>query len=105
MASQSLTSARSPKATHVVIIVEQDKVILHWNRLPGDWRYSIETTDSPDMTGFAVLAVVSDTFFVDDLTYDETFVNYELEGLGYRECKLHKIIEQIEKNKTRKINY
>ncbi|HCT94993.1 MAG: hypothetical protein A2X19_09510 [Bacteroidetes bacterium GWE2_39_28] len=40
-----------------------------------------------------------------DLTYDETFVNYELEGLGYRECKLHKIIEQIEKNKTRKINY
>ena len=23
-----------------------------------------------------------------DLTYDETFVNYELEGLGYRECNL-----------------
>lgn len=37
-----------------------------------------------------------------DLTYDETFVDYELEGLGYRESKLHKIIEQIEKNKTKK---
>ncbi len=37
-----------------------------------------------------------------DLVCDETFVDYELDGLGYRESKLHKIIEQIEKNKTKK---
>ena len=39
---------------------------------------------------------------MNDLSYDETFIDYELEGLGCRESKLYKIIEQIEKNKTKR---
>jgi hypothetical protein len=39
---------------------------------------------------------------MNDLIYDESFVDYELEGLSNQESKLYKIIEQIKKNKTKK---
>lgn len=38
-----------------------------------------------------------------DLTYDEAFIHNELDGLGYRESKLLKILKQIEKNRIRQI--
>lgn len=67
-AESKLKTAVSPLAPRIVIRIEHNSAVLHWSRLSGQWTYQVIVADAPDMTDAEVIAAVSDTFFVHDIS-------------------------------------